>query len=509
MSNKNGIMSCSAIRASARRHLKGHWHRFFLLMLIVLAASSFLSLNSLTGYVMSSSTEGENLSLLVAHTSGLSWDGELPYSDAKQAAEGYTLQEFIQSVSSSRSYTPNDFIRTVEADGLVGVLTCLPSGFWLVFLFLCLVSMMIPMMEYGITVCCKKRMRGEDFRAGNLFCWKMLLKCVVSALILYVPGNLLRSLAKGAVNYPLVSLLALAATLFFVILDYAFSMRYYIWIDSPDMGLIAALRESHIRMKGHKFRLFVLQLTFIGWDLLYLAVSAVITFIVSMLSLPDVAAVMAVMVMSPWLMIYKTMSEMVFFDNICHPSEADAEFDDDEGDEGVPAAESGSVHVRTADEAAAWALLSSHNYSCLKLKEEGLWEEYQALDVHPAVQTEWLKKYSRFLCDEYDTNPTLLDDILRFSGEYGDTFSMTRVMNVLGRTVDFESQSPQILLEQCAKIIGTVNSGSFDDQKRFLKNAKERVADMADRLEFRLEKADPDGSWRETLATIREGCADK
>ena len=50
--------------------------------------------------------------------------------------------------------------------------------------------------------------------------------------------------------------------------SYAYSMAHLIMADYPGVGAIEALRLSRQMMRGNKFRLFCLDFSFIGWDLL-------------------------------------------------------------------------------------------------------------------------------------------------------------------------------------------------------------------------------------------------
>ena len=50
-----------------------------------------------------------------------------------------------------------------------------------------------------------------------------------------------------------------------VILNYAYAMVPYLLRDYPELGVREALRTSSQMMKGHKWDLFVLDLSFIGW----------------------------------------------------------------------------------------------------------------------------------------------------------------------------------------------------------------------------------------------------
>ncbi|CAM3650396.1 DUF975 domain-containing protein [Cohnella lubricantis] len=53
-----------------------------------------------------------------------------------------------------------------------------------------------------------------------------------------------------------------------IIAAFRYKMAYYILRDNPEIGPLEAISQSKQMMKGHKWRLFVLYLTFIGWYIL-------------------------------------------------------------------------------------------------------------------------------------------------------------------------------------------------------------------------------------------------
>ena len=50
-----------------------------------------------------------------------------------------------------------------------------------------------------------------------------------------------------------------------IVKSYAYSMAYYIKADNPTYTATQAIEESQKIMRGHKFELFILDLSFIGW----------------------------------------------------------------------------------------------------------------------------------------------------------------------------------------------------------------------------------------------------
>ena len=53
-----------------------------------------------------------------------------------------------------------------------------------------------------------------------------------------------------------------------IVKAYSYSMAYYILAENKGMPALEAIRRSKEMMDGHKMDLFVLSLSFIGWDLL-------------------------------------------------------------------------------------------------------------------------------------------------------------------------------------------------------------------------------------------------
>jgi uncharacterized membrane protein len=53
-----------------------------------------------------------------------------------------------------------------------------------------------------------------------------------------------------------------------IIKMYGYSMAFYIMHDNPEIKPLGAIKKSQIMMKGYKWKLFLLQLSFIGWALL-------------------------------------------------------------------------------------------------------------------------------------------------------------------------------------------------------------------------------------------------
>ena len=53
-----------------------------------------------------------------------------------------------------------------------------------------------------------------------------------------------------------------------IVKSYAYAMTPYIMMEKPEMGINDAITKSRMMMKGHKWQLFCLDLSFTGWMLL-------------------------------------------------------------------------------------------------------------------------------------------------------------------------------------------------------------------------------------------------
>ena len=92
----------------------------------------------------------------------------------------------------------------------------------------------------------------------------------------YNPSDMFEPLNYNFTNKILLSLIKniyifLWSLLFIVpgiIKTYAYALCEYLAIKHPEWEYKKCLQESQNMMKGHKFELFILQLSFLGWDLL-------------------------------------------------------------------------------------------------------------------------------------------------------------------------------------------------------------------------------------------------
>ncbi len=92
-----------------------------------------------------------------------------------------------------------------------------------------------------------------------------------------------------------------------IIATYQYSMMHYVMADNPGIGANEAITESKRLMKGNKWRLFCLRLSFIGWELL----AVFFTLGIGML----------------WVIPYEEAAMAAFYRDICPAKKADGDFD--------------------------------------------------------------------------------------------------------------------------------------------------------------------------------------
>ena len=81
-------------------------------------------------------------------------------------------------------------------------------------------------------------------------------------------GNFLRLLWLNVLIGIFVFLWSLLFVIPGIIMSYAYAMTPYIMNDRPDLDASDCIHESRVMMKGYKWKLFCLDLSFIGWALL-------------------------------------------------------------------------------------------------------------------------------------------------------------------------------------------------------------------------------------------------
>jgi uncharacterized membrane protein len=165
-----------------------------------------------------------------------------------------------------------------------------------------LLTLLALPLQYGYYVAYLNSSR-QDLPAdiGDLFCgykrfWKVLGTFLL--MILAIIGGFILLVVPG------------------IILCFGYAMVPYVLRDNPELSCTETLAKSREMMKGHKWELFVLYLSFIGW-----AILCVFTFFIGFL----------------WLTPYMQMTETKFYEKIRAEYEGIGEEDMPMQEEAAPA----------------------------------------------------------------------------------------------------------------------------------------------------------------------------
>ncbi len=112
-------------------------------------------------------------------------------------------------------------------------------------------------LEFGYMLCFLRLVRGEDSSemVGDQF-------KVFNQYGRYLGGSLLMTLY--------VILWSLLLVIPGIVKGYAYAMTPYVMNDHPEMDADGCIHESRMMMKGYKWKLFCMDLSFIGWAILCL-----------------------------------------------------------------------------------------------------------------------------------------------------------------------------------------------------------------------------------------------
>lgn len=115
------------------------------------------------------------------------------------------------------------------------------------------IVLMSSVLSTGFCSYCLKIRKGEKADHKNLldgftiFFKLILLKLLVNLLVFF---QLLMFIVPG------------------IIASYSYRQAEYILLENPELRPLECIRRSEEMMRGHRFDLFVLDLSFIGWELL-------------------------------------------------------------------------------------------------------------------------------------------------------------------------------------------------------------------------------------------------
>ena len=161
------------------------------------------------------------------------------------------------------------------------------------------------------------RVLGADLLVG-LFTLLWLLAILLPLTLLLVLGNV----AATDRNYIISNVSSFAS----MVIAYRYSLTVYFLIDDPACTIRQAIRRSKATMRGRKWTLFLLDLSFLGWELLSVLMGILFGFVglygglllfrnfSSLAVIP--AILLGVTLVQIWLMPYQSAARANFYDSV-------------------------------------------------------------------------------------------------------------------------------------------------------------------------------------------------
>ena len=359
-----------------------------------------------------------------------------------------------------------------------------------------ILSLLLSLISIGQYRVMGSVLRGERPRMRQLFPVRLLWK----------------SFAMTFVREVLIFLQFLLLIVPGVIAMYRYAMASYLLSENPGLGPVEALQESRLRMKGHKMKLFVLQLSFLGWWILEIFVLSLFAMLMMWLHLWPVAVILLMLVLfwvsNSFFVAYKLAAEMIFFRSVdgeiifAEAEEAEGPADAPDGEPEIPFA------VPVVDEEAAKDMYLQYRCSRNRMREDGVLADYEALGVPPSSEAAWRWEYGDRLMRRFYDDAAIFDELLALAAEYGSAELSERMLYRIERHIRQETLPEAEILKMVGRVLVMLGSGAFADREGFVDRKCLQISDMADRLEHRLAEREPDGDWRRTLELIRKVCGE-
>lgn len=144
------------------------------------------------------------------------------------------------------------------------------------------IDIMLIMLNVGFSVACLSTARRQGASVGNLFdgfsrflraiCVNLLQSLVLTAwmMVYAVPVSFIVTIGGDTGLFAFAPLTCLPLLIPAVRAFYNYRQAVYLMLDHPELSAFGCLRVSRELMSGHKWELFKLDLSFIGWLLLEL-----------------------------------------------------------------------------------------------------------------------------------------------------------------------------------------------------------------------------------------------
>lgn len=350
------------------------------------------------------------------------------------------------------------------------------------------------------------------------------------ARMLFPKGLYWKSLGLNFLRSLFIGLWSLLFIIPGIVAAYRYAMADYLLCIHPEMGVMDALRESKTRMMGRKWRMFCLEWSFVGWQLLSLVPVFICILATNLMGafmgetevltagtvvLLAICALLS-LAASLFVQVYENTALVAFFRDAQRAGQwqedarsgenyASAAYGETQEQEGADAeTEFAQSQKAYADESAARAMFVNYAYSRRRMQEAGVLEEYEAMNASSVSEMRWVREYADALMRRFDQDSAALDDILSLAAEYALADLCDRALQRVERHARQETLPNADVLNMAGRMLALLTSGIFEQDAGFVKRKCAQILELANRLEERLNADEPDGEWQKVLALIRE-----
>lgn len=367
-------------------------------------------------------------------------------------------------------------------------------------------QLLSALLNYGQEHIFLLRFRDEPESPALLFQFKMFPKL---AAIFLLRDALPTLLLEAGAHMPMgtyqqfsrASTLQLAGLIANAVMLYNYGMAEYMLINDPALTPIAAMRQSRRTLSGNRIRLILLSLSFFGWMLLARVPDLMLVELAP--GLPSIASSLISLLWTAPLLTYVHMAQTAFFEVIAGRKQV--ELPDTQWPPQPPA----PVEVRapgpplSADEAAAYDMLSRYAFSRRRMQADGELDAYLSLNIPPEKEALWRRDWLDSLLRDYQKEPDGMDDALACAAEYADVPALRQAAQTLDDGLTSGQVIEGMIARQTLALARILSVGDFDPAAPWLTDTRTAIGDLANRLETRLTKLDPNGPWQATLQEIR------
>lgn len=186
-----------------------------------------------------------------------------------------------------------EYQQTLDVEAYLATLQAAQPGFAAVLIIL-LLSFMSTMIGAGLIIFIMRTVRDHKGSVGNLldafpvlirvFCYQLIssLLILLWALLFVIPG---------------------------IIAAYRYRQGLYLLLDHPEMGIMDCIRTSKNLMDGHKWELFVMDLSFLLWNFAVVELSSVLGSLMPLLFVE-----LLVLPLSAFVTIYTGISYFLYYE---------------------------------------------------------------------------------------------------------------------------------------------------------------------------------------------------